>query len=87
MLNYSLYWKDPGGVLLKLLKEVEAQQTMKYFHEGDCGGHHYWKTTCHECYIFERKRKLLHLPLKPVSVEAPLEKWVLDFIREIHHSS
>jgi hypothetical protein len=82
MLNDSLYWKDPGGVLLKCLTEVEAQQTMKEFHEGDCGGHHYWKTTvnkimrsgfywptifvdvykkvstCHECHIFEGKRKL-----------------------------
>ena len=29
MLNDSLYWKDPGGVLLKCLTEVEAQQTMK----------------------------------------------------------
>jgi hypothetical protein len=45
MLNDSLYWKDPGGVLLKCLTEVEAQQTMKEFHEGDCGGHHYRKTT------------------------------------------
>ena len=45
MLNDSLYWKDPGGVLLKCLTEVEAQQPMKEFHEGDCGGHHYWKKT------------------------------------------
>jgi hypothetical protein len=42
-LNGSLYWKDPGGVLLKCLLEDEAQQTMKEFHKGDCGGHHYWK--------------------------------------------
>ena len=41
MLNDSLYWKDLGGVLLKYLTEVEAQQTMKEFHEGDFGGHHY----------------------------------------------
>jgi hypothetical protein len=42
-LNGSLYWKDPGVVLLKFLLEDEAQQTMKEFHKGDCGGHHYWK--------------------------------------------
>jgi hypothetical protein len=34
-----------GGVLLNFLLEDEAQQTMKEFHKGDCGGHHYWKTT------------------------------------------
>jgi hypothetical protein len=44
-LNGSLYWKDPGGVLLKFLLEDESQQTMKEFHKGDCGGHHYWKAT------------------------------------------
>jgi hypothetical protein len=43
VLNSSLYWKDPRGVLLKCLLEYEAQQTMKEFHKGDCGGHHYWK--------------------------------------------
>jgi hypothetical protein len=45
MLNDSLYWKDPGGVLFKCLTKFEAQQTMKYFHEGYCGVHQYWKTT------------------------------------------
>ena len=28
-------------------------------------------STCHECQIFEGKRKLLPLPLKPISVGAP----------------
>jgi hypothetical protein len=36
VLNGSLYWKDPGGVLLKCILEDEAQQTMKEFHKGDC---------------------------------------------------
>jgi hypothetical protein len=40
-LNGSLYWKYPGGVLLKCLLEDEAQQTMKEFYKGDYGGHHY----------------------------------------------
>jgi hypothetical protein len=42
----------------------------------------------HECQIFDGKRKLQPLPLKPISVEAPFRKWGLDFIGEIHpHSS
>ena len=40
-----LYWKDPGGVLLNFLLENEAQQMVKEFHKGDCGGHHSWKVT------------------------------------------
>ena len=43
ILNQYLYWKDPVGVLLNCLLENEVQQIAKYFHEGDCGGHHLWK--------------------------------------------
>ena len=39
---------------------------------------------CHECQIFQGKKKLLPLPLKPVSVNAPFQQWGLDFIGEIH---
>lgn len=84
---------------------------MQEFHEGDCGGNLYWKTTtnnmlrssiywptlfadvhrkvtaCHECQIFEGKRKLLPLDLKPISVETTFQQWCLDFIREIHPGS
>ena len=45
ILNGSLYWKDPSGILLNFLLEDEAKQMSKQFHEGDCGGHHYWKAT------------------------------------------
>jgi len=41
----------------------------------------------HQCQIFEGKIKLLHLPLKPISVEFPFQQWGLDFIGEIHPSS
>ena len=41
----------------------------------------------HKCQIFEGKRKLLHLPLQPVTVEAPFQQWGLDFIGEIHPTS
>eukprot|EP00253_Pinus_taeda_P021068 PITA_21068 len=33
------------------------------------------------------KRKLLPLPLKPISTEKPFQEWGLDFIGEIHPSS
>lgn len=55
---------------------------------------YYWPTlfsdlykivmSCHECQVFKVKRKLLPLPLKPVEVNAPFQKWGLDFIGEIH---
>jgi transposase InsO family protein len=43
--------------------------------------------SCHECQIFQGKRKLLPLPLQPISVQAPFQQWGLDFIGEIHPSS
>eukprot|EP00253_Pinus_taeda_P022674 PITA_22674 len=43
--------------------------------------------SCHKCQIFEGKRKLLPLPLKPISIEKPFQQWGLDLIGEIHHSS
>jgi hypothetical protein len=45
ILDHSLYWKDPGGILLNCLLEEEVKKYIKEFHKGDCGGHHYWKTT------------------------------------------
>ena len=43
IINGYLYWKDPSGILLNCLLEDEVKQMIKEFHEGDCGGHHYWK--------------------------------------------
>jgi hypothetical protein len=111
VLDNSLYWKDPGGILLSCLLEDEAKRAIQEFHKGDCGGHHYWKTTmhkilragyywptlfadvykevssCHECQIFDGRRKLQPLSLKPISVEAPFMQWGLDFIGEINPPS
>jgi len=111
MVNQALYSKDPGGILLSYLLEEEVENTIKEFHKGDYGGHHYWKTTmhkilragfywprifydvykevsrCHECQIFDGKRKLHPLPLKPIFVEVPFRQWGLDFIGEIHPQS
>lgn len=43
--------------------------------------------TCHECHIFEGRRQLLPLPLKPISIEAPFQQWGLDFIGNINPTS
>lgn len=45
ILNYVLYWKDPGGILLNCLVEEEAKKVMEDFHGGECGGHLFWKST------------------------------------------
>jgi hypothetical protein len=36
---------------------------------------HHKVTACHQCQLFEGKRKLLPLPLKPISIEAPFQQW------------
>jgi len=36
--------------------------------------------TCHKCQIFEGRRKLLPLPLRPISTERQFQQWGLDFI-------
>jgi len=41
IVNELLYWKDPGGILLRFLIEEEEKKTIREFHKGDCGGHHY----------------------------------------------
>ena len=98
IIDKFLYWKDLGGILLNYLLEEEANQKIKEFHSGDCGGHLYWKTiahkilrvgfywpivfvdtykkvyTCHQCQVFEGKRKLQPLPLKPIFVDAPFQQ-------------
>eukprot|EP00253_Pinus_taeda_P002656 PITA_02656 len=43
--------------------------------------------TCHECQVFEGKRKLMPMPLVPIYVEAPFQQWGLYFIGEIHPPS
>ena len=44
-------------------------------------------STCHECQIFEGKRKLFPFPLNHISIEAPFQQWGLDFIGEINPTS
>jgi hypothetical protein len=44
-------------------------------------------TSYHRCQIFEGRRKLFSLPLKPILVEAHFQQWGLGFIGEIHPPS
>lgn len=48
ILEKVFYWKDVGGILLKCLLSDDVERTMQEFHEGDCGGHMYWKTTANK---------------------------------------
>jgi hypothetical protein len=48
ILNQSLYWKYPIGILLSCLLEGEVEKTIREFHKGDWGGHHYSKTIMHK---------------------------------------
>jgi len=41
IMNQCLYWKDPGGILLKFLDDDEANLIMADMHEGLCGVHLY----------------------------------------------
>jgi len=43
-----LFWKDPTGILLRCINQEESAKTMTKFHNSECGGHHYWKTTAHK---------------------------------------
>ena len=42
---------------------------------------------CHQCQIFDGKRKVLPIPLNPITIEAPFQQWGLDFIGEINPNS
>eukprot|EP00253_Pinus_taeda_P036545 PITA_36545 len=48
ILNSALYWKYPGDVLLNFLVEKEAKQVMEDCHQGDYGGHLFWKSTANK---------------------------------------
>ena len=41
IMNGYLYWKGVGGVLLNCLLDNESTQTMKEFHQGVYGVHHF----------------------------------------------
>lgn len=39
IVNGFLYWKEPGGVLLNCVLEIEVREKINEFHRKDCGGH------------------------------------------------
>ena len=45
LIDQVLYWKDPGGILLKCLEKSEVDAVVAELHSGVCGGHKYWKAT------------------------------------------
>ena len=43
-----LFWKNPTRILLRRINQEESAKIMTKFHNSECGGHHYWKTTAHK---------------------------------------
>jgi hypothetical protein len=43
IVNQTLFWKYPNGILLRCVDGEEAKQVFYYLHQGVCGGHHHWK--------------------------------------------
>ena len=78
-------------------ESVQATWTGRPLQKKILRAGYYWPTlfndvhkmiiSCHKCQIFEGKRKLLPLPLQPITVEGPFLQWGLDFIGEIHPAS
>ena len=48
MIEQQLFWKDPGGILLRCLDKPEIEVVISKSHEGACGGHKYWKATAYK---------------------------------------
>ena len=72
-----LYWKSTAEKILRV----------GYYWPSLFSDVKKFVVSCHKCQIFEGKRKLMPLPLKPISTEKPFQQWGLDFIGEIHPSS
>jgi hypothetical protein len=71
----GLGWKNPDGVILRCVDDVESKKLMDEFHGGFCGGHfaakttthkilragYYWPTIFSDVHHFVRKCELCHL--------------------------
>ena len=71
----DLYWKSTAD---KILRD-------SFYWPSLLGDIKKFAISCHKCQIFEGKRKLFPLPLKPT--KNPFQQWGLDFIGEILPSS
>jgi hypothetical protein len=43
-----LFWKNPIGLLLRCINQEEVDKVMIEFHNSECRGNNYWKTTAHK---------------------------------------
>jgi hypothetical protein len=43
----GLGWRNPDGIILRCVDEIEAKKLVDEFHTGFCGGHYAAKTTTH----------------------------------------
>ena len=48
LIEEQLFWKDPGGILLRCLDKPKIEGVISESHEGACGGHKYWKETTYK---------------------------------------
>ena len=48
LIEQQLFWKDPGGILLRCLDKLEIKEVISESHGGACGGHKYWKETTYK---------------------------------------
>eukprot|EP00253_Pinus_taeda_P023948 PITA_23948 len=107
----GLGWRNPEGIVLRCVDEIESKKLVSEFHSGFCGGHYAARTTAHKilragyywpsifsdvhkfvrscqaCQLFTGKQKHVSLPLQPVIVEAPFQRWGMDFIGKFHENS
>jgi hypothetical protein len=47
LIRDGLGWKNPDGIILRCVDDIESKKLMDEFHGGFCGGHFAAKTTTH----------------------------------------
>lgn len=82
----EFYKGDCGGHLHWKVTMNKILRASLYWHNIFSNVHRK-VNACHECKIFEGKRKSTPFPLKPISVMEPFQQWGLDFIGEINPTS
>ena len=48
IIKYGLGWKNPDGIILRCVDEVEAKKQVDDFHSVFCGGHFVARITTHK---------------------------------------
>jgi len=44
----GLEWKNPEGIVLRCVDEIESKKLVSKFHSGFCGGYYAARTTAHK---------------------------------------